>query len=105
MQEEINKIKQDYNRINNKLNKTIYEINKIKEEKSSDNFDINRNNSISSNQSIKSRKLFDVDPTSLNSVYNLINDSYNIIQEEKSQNKRNQRKSNVYYRINNKKLY
>ena len=78
LQEEINKIKQDYNRINNKLNKTIYEINKIKEEKSNDNFDINRNNSISSNQSIKSKKLFDVDPTSLNSVYNLINDSYNI---------------------------
>ena len=77
LQEEVTKIKNDYKRINKKLNKTIYEINKIKEEKSNNNFDINRN-SISSNQSIKSKKLFDVDPISLNTVYNLINDSYNI---------------------------
>ena len=72
------KIKSDYTRINNKLNKTIYEINKLKEEITKNDFNINRNSTSSSNLSINSKKLFEVEPTSLNSVYNLIKDSYNI---------------------------
>ena len=79
LQDEMTKIKSDYNRINNKLNKTIYEINKLKEEISKNNFNFNRNSVSSNNTNSNSdKKLFDVDPTSLNSVYNLIKDSYNI---------------------------
>ena len=77
---EMNKIKNDYNRINNKLNKTIYEINKLKEELKQNNN--NDNNSNISNRPSKNNfnehKIFDMDPSSLNSVYNLVNDSYNI---------------------------
>ena len=78
LKKEMTSIKNDYNRINNKLNKAIYEINKLKKESSKNDFYTNRSTSISSNQSETSKKLFDVEPTSLNSVYNLINDSYNI---------------------------
>ena len=76
LQNEMNKVKNDYNRINNKLNKTIYEINKLKEDFSKNDLDLK--SVASSNQSELSKKLFDAEPTNLNSVYNLINDSYNI---------------------------
>ena len=81
LQNEMSKMKSDYNRINSKLNKTIYEINKLKEDFSQNQNDnnSNRNSNVSSNnQSALSKKLFDVEPTNLNSVYNLVDDSYNI---------------------------
>ena len=78
LKKEMFNIKNDYNRINNKLNKAIYEINKLKKESSKNDFYTNRSSSISSNQSEISKKLFEAEPTNLNSVYNLINDSYNI---------------------------
>ena len=75
LQNEMDKIKNDYSRMNNKLNKTIYEINKLKEEISQNNSNENRPSLGSSTNSIK---LFDAEPTNLNSVYNLVSDSYNI---------------------------
>ena len=75
LQNEMDKMKNDYSRMNNKLNKTIYEINKLKEEISQNNSNENRPSLGSSTNSIK---LFDAEPTNLNSVYNLVSDSYNI---------------------------
>ena len=75
LQKEMDKIKNDYSRMNNKLNKTIYEINKLKEEISQNNSNENRP---SLGSSTNSTKLFDAEPTNLNSVYNLVSDSYNI---------------------------
>jgi hypothetical protein len=75
LQNEMDKMKNDYSRMNNKLNKTIYEINKLKEEISQNNSNENRP---SLGSSTNSTKLFDAEPTNLNSVYNLVSDSYNI---------------------------
>ena len=75
LQNEMDKMKNDYSRMNNKLNKTIYEINKLKEEISQNNSNENRP---SLGSSTNSAKLFDAEPTNLNSVYNLVSDSYNI---------------------------
>jgi hypothetical protein len=75
LQNEMDKMKNDYIRMNNKLNKTIYEINKLKEEISQNNSNENRP---SLGSSTNSTKLFDAEPTNLNSVYNLVSDSYNI---------------------------
>ena len=78
LQKDIIKIKNDYNRINNKLNKTIYEINKLKDEITSLK-KINAGLTTSkSNKNILPKKLTTINPINLNSVYNLVNDSYNI---------------------------
>ena len=78
LKDEMDKLKSDYNRINNKLNKTIYEINKLKEEMLKNDLNMYRSSYASSNQSDTNKKIFEIEPSSLNSVYNLINDSYNI---------------------------
>ena len=78
LQKDIIQIKNDYNRINNKLNKTIYEINKLKDEITSLK-KINAGLTTSkSNKNILPKKLTTINPINLNSVYNLVNDSYNI---------------------------
>ena len=79
LKSEMDKIKFDYNRMNNKLNKAIYEINKIKEDINFTDANSNRSSNISNAPSLfSSNKKFEIEPTSLNSVYNLVNDSYNI---------------------------
>ena len=78
LQNDLAKVKNDYNRINNKLNKTIYEINKLKDEITSLK-KINAGLTTSkSNKNILPKKLTTINPINLNSVYNLVNDSYNI---------------------------
>ena len=78
LKNEIITIKNDYNRVNNKLNKTIYEINKLRDEISllkKDNVCIMTSKS---NKNILPKNLTTINPINLNSVYNLVSDSYNI---------------------------
>lgn len=76
LQNDLAKVKNDYNRINNKLNKTIYEINKLKEEISS----IKKCHleTSKSGKDIIPKKLLNINPINLKTVYNLVSDSYNI---------------------------
>ena len=72
----MSKIKNECERINNKLNKAIYEINRLKEEMNS----MKKPNikTSKSNKNIYPKKILNINPTNLTTVYNLVSDSYNI---------------------------
>ena len=76
LQTDMSKIKNECERINNKLNKAIYEINRLKEEMNS----MKKPNIITSksNKNIYPKKILNINPTNLTTVYNLVSDSYNI---------------------------